>query len=74
MKKQYLEIAKQASACEQKNHWEEASKLWMQAIELGLGRDKNWAIVRFEFCCKRLGVRPLAFLNTEKQWLKLLSK
>lgn len=54
MKKQYLEVAKQACACEQKNDWEQASKLWMQAIELGLGRDKDWAIVRFEFCCKRL--------------------
>ena len=74
MNKQYLKVAKQACACEQKNYWEQASKLQMQAIELGLGRGKDWAIVRFEFCCKCLGVLPLAFLNTEKQWLKLLSK
>lgn len=74
MNRQYLELAKQACAFEKNNRWEEAGKLWMNAIDLALGEDKTWAIARFEFCCKRIGVRPLSFINTEKQWLKLLLK
>ena len=64
MKSQYLEFARQASVFEQLSRWEEASHQWLEAMKFASDENKLWANARFEFCCQRVGVRPLAFLNS----------
>ncbi|NAW84333.1 ANR family transcriptional regulator [Vibrio sp. V43_P6S15P86] len=61
MKKQYLELAQQACESERLGHWEQASHLWMQAIELAYGVNIPWANARLALCCHRIGVRLASF-------------
>ncbi len=62
MKKQYLELAQQASNAERRKDWELACNLWFKSIDVAYGMNRPWAIARYEFCCYRNGVCPSSFI------------
>lgn len=47
---QYLDVAQKACDAERRFDWERAAFFWNLAVDQAIGRNRHWAIARYEYC------------------------